>query len=73
MQLILQGRILTLSITKRPSFYLKECQIRIIKPHRRYYSKIIASKSMYPYSLICYLGEIEVRCFCKTHKEIKQS
>jgi len=66
MNLILQGKILTPIITKRTSFRFKEFYFKITKPRRRYYNKIISLKPMYPYSLICYLGEIEVQCFCKT-------
>ena len=45
---------------------------KIKEPRRRYYNEIISLKSMYPYSLICYLGEIEVQCFCKTNGLLKR-
>jgi hypothetical protein len=39
---------------------LKGCKLRIINPNRRYYNKINANKPMFPYSYICYLGDIEL-------------
>lgn len=72
MNLILQGKILTPIITKRTSFRFGEFHVKITKPRRRYYNKIISLKPMYPYSLICYLGEIEVQCFCKTQSKLER-
>jgi hypothetical protein len=59
--LVLEGKLLTPIITKNISFHLMGCKATIVYPKRRYYTKINASKPMYPYSFICYLGTLIVR------------
>ena len=78
MQVVLEGKIITPIITKWPSFYLKGCKAQIKKGtiRRRYYSKIKVKVPMFPYSLICYLGTLQVRFTCtskqKAVKTLKQ-
>ncbi len=58
-------------ITKRTTFYLEQCKAFIKKPRRRHFTKIVANKLMFPFSYICYLGEIELRYKCKTISRAK--
>ncbi len=69
MNLTLEGQILTPIVRKRPEFRLFGCQIRITKIRRRYFTKITASKPMYPYAYICYLGKIIISYVCKTETQ----
>ncbi|MFW9856396.1 MAG: hypothetical protein ACFFFG_15190 [Candidatus Thorarchaeota archaeon] len=72
MQLSLEGQILTPIVTKRTFFHLMGCQFRILRPRRRYYTKITVGKPMYPYSFICYLGSLQVTYSCKTKTQAKR-
>lgn len=72
MKLLLQGKIITPLISKKPAFFIKGCRTTILNPRRRYFSKITADKPMYPYSFICYLGELELRYTCRTLVEAKR-
>ncbi len=60
-RLVVRGQLLTPMITKKIKFTLLGCKATIINPRRRYYLKINASKPMYPYSYISYLGKIEIK------------
>lgn len=60
MQLILHGKFITPLITKRTTFKIKGCNTKFSQPRRRIYSKIHSTKPMFPYALICYLGEFEL-------------
>lgn len=60
MQLILRGKFITPLITKRTTFKIKGCNIKFTQPRRRIFSKIHSTKPMFPYALICYLGEFEL-------------
>jgi hypothetical protein len=60
MKLMLEGNLVTPMITQHKQFILKGCKATIIKPRRRYYSKINTAYPMYPYSYICYLGTIQL-------------
>ncbi|MHA1946155.1 MAG: hypothetical protein ACXAC6_09345 [Candidatus Hodarchaeales archaeon] len=59
-RLLLTGKLITPLVTKKTHFTLYECQAAITNPRRRYYTKINASKPMYPYSYICYLGTLVI-------------
>ena len=78
MQVVLEGKIITPIVTKWPAFYLKGYKAHIKKGtiRRRYYSKIKTKVPMFPYSLICYLGTLQVRFTCtskpKALKKIQQ-
>ncbi|MFX0094139.1 MAG: hypothetical protein ACFFBD_20545 [Candidatus Hodarchaeota archaeon] len=72
MQLILHGQILSPIVTKRAEFHLEGCKFTIKKPRRRYFTKIIGDKPMYPYSMVCYLGMVEVRYKCRTRIQAKR-
>lgn len=71
MQLVLNGKIQTPIIIKKTTFYLEQCKAIIKNPRRRHFTKIVASKPMFPFSYICYLGEIELRFKCKTISRAK--
>jgi hypothetical protein len=71
-QLVLQGQIITPIITKKSRFYVKGCIATIINPRRRYFSKIVANKPMFPYSLICYSGKIELQYSCSSLTKAKR-
>ena len=71
MQLILQGKILTPIISKKTEFFIKGCKVTITTPRRRYFNKIITGKPMFPYSLICYLDDLELRYNCKSISDAK--
>lgn len=60
MKLVIEGSIGTPVISKKTQFVVKGCKATIIEPRRRYYTKINTAKPMYPYSLICYLGTIQL-------------
>ena len=70
--LILKGKIITPIVTKKTYFKIDNCKANIINPRRRYYTKIIASRPMYPYSLICYLGKIQVSFEQQTKEKIRK-
>lgn len=72
MQLVLQGKIQTPIISKKTIFFIKGCKAQIIKPRGRYFNKITSGKPMFPYSLICYLGDIELRYHCNSISKIKR-
>ncbi|MFX1250170.1 MAG: hypothetical protein ACFFCZ_00970 [Promethearchaeota archaeon] len=72
MQAVLQGNIITPIITKKTSFHLEGCQFTITRPRRRYINKIKVGQRMYPYSLIGYVGEIEVRYTCRTRIQARR-
>ncbi|MFX1251255.1 MAG: hypothetical protein ACFFCZ_06580 [Promethearchaeota archaeon] len=72
MQVVLQGNIITPIITKKTSFHLEGCRFTITRPRRRYINKIKVGQRMYPYSLIGYVGEIEVRYTCRTKTQAKR-
>ncbi|MFX0061970.1 MAG: hypothetical protein ACFFC7_07250 [Candidatus Hermodarchaeota archaeon] len=72
MWLVLKGSIKTPIVTRKTHFRLEGCQISILNPRRCYYNKINTSKPMYPYSYVCYLGDIEVRHECKFKSTAKQ-
>ncbi|MFX0061231.1 MAG: hypothetical protein ACFFC7_03525 [Candidatus Hermodarchaeota archaeon] len=72
MQAILQGRIITPIITKQTAFHLEGCRFTITRPRRRYINKIKVGQRMYPYSLIGYVGELEVRYTCRTRTQAKR-
>lgn len=71
MQLILQGKILTPIVSKKTEFVLMGCKVIITTPRRRYINKINTGKPMFPYSLICYLGDLELQYFCKNSSKAK--
>ena len=58
--LVLKGKLLTPIVTKKINFKIDGCKASIINPKRRYYTKINTSKPSYPYSFICYLGNLKV-------------
>ncbi|MHA1166393.1 MAG: hypothetical protein ACTSP4_09035 [Candidatus Hodarchaeales archaeon] len=60
MKLVLKGTILTPLVTRKTKFRTAGCLVRIINPRRRYYRKLVVGKPDYPYSFICYLGDIEL-------------
>ena len=60
MKLVVEGSLVTPIISKKPQLNVKGCKATIIQPRRRYYTKINTAKPMYPYSLICYLGNIRI-------------
>ncbi|MFX0061051.1 MAG: hypothetical protein ACFFC7_02615 [Candidatus Hermodarchaeota archaeon] len=72
MQAVLQGNIITPIITKKTSFHLEGCRFTITRPRRRYINKIKVGQRMYPYSLIGYVGEIEVRYTCRTKTQARR-
>ena len=72
MQLILQGKILTPIVSKKTEFFVMGCKVTITTPRRRYVNKINTGKPMFPYSLICYLGDLELQYFCKSTNQAKQ-
>ncbi len=59
-------------VTKKTEFYINGCKAIIRSPRRRYFNKIKTNVPMYPYSLICYLGEIELRYKCSSKEKIKR-
>ncbi len=60
MKLVVEGSLVTPVISKKPQFVVKGCKVTIIQPKKRYYTKINTAKPMYPYSFICYLGNIRI-------------
>ena len=72
MQLVLNGKIITPIIIKRKTFSLEQCRATIKIPRRRHFTKIVTNKPMFPFSYICYLGEIELRYNCKTISKAKR-
>lgn len=60
MRLVVDGRLITPIITKKSQFIIKGCKVTINQPRQRHYTKINASIPMYPYSFICYLGNIRL-------------
>lgn len=74
MQVILEGKIRTPVVTRDPSFYLKGYQASIKKGtiRRHHYSKINATMAMYPYSLICYEGILEVKFTCNSKAQAEE-
>ncbi|MHA1992902.1 MAG: hypothetical protein ACW97Z_00010 [Candidatus Hodarchaeales archaeon] len=58
--MVLKGELVTPFVTKNTYFSLLGCKSTIVNPRRRYYTKINASRPMYPYSYICYLGTVRV-------------
>ena len=69
MQLVLEGKLQTPIISKKTEFYLNECQVTLTNIKRRYYSKITASKPMYPFSYIGYLGNLVVVYNCRSKSD----
>ncbi|MFX1533845.1 MAG: hypothetical protein ACFFDI_06385 [Promethearchaeota archaeon] len=70
--LILKGKIKTPIVIKKTTFKLFDCRVRIIRPRRRYFNKINATKPMFPYSFICYLGELELGYLTPSKSKAKQ-
>jgi hypothetical protein len=70
--LILKGKIKTPIVTKKTTFKLLDCRARIISPRRRYFNKINAAKPMFPYSFICYLGDVEIGYVTSSKSKAKQ-
>ncbi|MFX1301063.1 MAG: hypothetical protein ACFFDE_08975, partial [Promethearchaeota archaeon] len=60
MKLVVEGRLVTPVISKKSQFIVNGCKVKIIQPRRRYYTKINTAKPMYPYSFICFLGNIRI-------------
>lgn len=48
---------------------MNECKVSITNVRRRYYSKITASKPMYPFSYLGYLGNLEIIYDCKSRSD----
>ena len=74
MQVILEGKISTPVVTRVSSFYIKGCHSSIKKGtiRRHNYAKINAGMAMYPYSLICYEGILEVRFNCHSKAQAEK-
>lgn len=68
MKVILEGKTVTPVVTKYPVFFLKGYQAAFKKGtiRRRHYNKINATIAMYPYSLICYEGILQLTFYCRT-------
>ncbi|MFX0094504.1 MAG: hypothetical protein ACFFBD_22405 [Candidatus Hodarchaeota archaeon] len=69
MYLVLRGHTVTPIITKQTQFHLLGCRFRIKHPRRRHICKINTGKPMYPYSLIGFVGELEVWYQCSTEQQ----
>ncbi len=70
MQLILEGEILAPIISKKTTFRVAGCNMQLIRPRRRWYSKINTGKPMFPYALSCFLGKLEVHYTCKSREKL---
>ena len=60
MRLVVEGRLITPVISKKSQFIINGCKTTVNRPRRRHYTKINTSIPMYPYSFICYLGNIQL-------------
>jgi len=74
MQVVLEGKFVTPVVYKYSSFYLHGCKAKIKKGtiRRQHYSKIDASIPMYPYSLICYEGIVQVIFECHSKQQAEK-